>query len=335
LTAAAFTQLIKDLSTYPYLKIARYAPFAVMTCKSPSATLSVTVEAGTIACAQSGDSSSEEDILGTERIHRTKSYDGTEIAGRVHGSGPALVLVHGGGGNGEVSWQFLLPYLTPRFTCYTMSTRGRGLSANADMADHSIDRLVDDVVAFTESIGEPVGAVGHSSSLTLAAAARGAPISAMAVYEPAVSAVPGENPDRVQDAFVRMMTAADEGQYKEAVRIFFEESGLFNEDETAALSAKGMYELMALNVPAWCSEMSEYAGATEASVLERVEVPVLLLQGTRSPSWFVDSVRYVERYLADVRVAEVPGGGHMGTILVPEIVADALIQFFSQRVASG
>jgi pimeloyl-ACP methyl ester carboxylesterase len=267
--------------------------------------------------------------LATDRIHRTGSHDGTEIAGRIHGNGPALVLVHGGGGNGEVSWRFLLPFLTSRFTCYTMSTRGRGLSADSAAADHGIDRLMDDVVAFAESIGEPVRAVGHSSSLTLAAAARSTAISAVAVYEPAVSAVPGEDPARVQDAVIRMMTAADEGQHVDAVRIFFEESGLFNEDETAALSATGTYELMAPNVPAWCGEMAEYAGATEASVLERVSVPVLLLRGTRTPSWFVDSVRYVERHLADVRVAEVPGGGHMGPLLVPEGVADELIRFFS------
>ena len=164
----------------------------------------------------------------TDRIHRTKSHDGTEIAGRIHGSGPPLVLVHGGGGNGEVSWRFLLPLLTSRFTCYTMSTRGRGLSGGAVAADHGIDRLVDDVVAFAESIGEPVGAVGHSSSLTLAAAARSAAISAVAVYEPGVSAVPVGDAARLQDAVMRMMTVADEGRHADAVRIFIEESGLFN-----------------------------------------------------------------------------------------------------------
>jgi hypothetical protein len=34
-------------------------------------------------------------------VHRTISADGTEIAGRVHGQGPPLVLVHGGLGDGE------------------------------------------------------------------------------------------------------------------------------------------------------------------------------------------------------------------------------------------
>ena len=47
-----------------------------------------------------------------ERIHRAVSADGSEIAGRVRGRGPALVLVHGGIGDGDVAWESLLPRLT-------------------------------------------------------------------------------------------------------------------------------------------------------------------------------------------------------------------------------
>ena len=60
-----------------------------------------------------------------ERIHRAVSADGTEIAGRVQGHGPPLILVHGAYGDGEIAWKALLPYLTDRYTCYLPSTRGR------------------------------------------------------------------------------------------------------------------------------------------------------------------------------------------------------------------
>ena len=89
-----------------------------------------------------------------ERIHRAVSADGTEIVGRVVGQGPALVLVHGGIGDGEFAWDALLPHLADRFTCYLPSTRGRGLSA--DNPDHSPPRLQEDINAFVDSIGEPV-----------------------------------------------------------------------------------------------------------------------------------------------------------------------------------
>jgi hypothetical protein len=55
---------------------------------------------------------------------------------------------------------FILPFLEDHYTCYPMSTRGRGLSS--DNADHSLERLIDDAQAFAESIGEPVGLVATS-----------------------------------------------------------------------------------------------------------------------------------------------------------------------------
>jgi hypothetical protein len=44
-----------------------------------------------------------------ERIHRAVSADGTEIAGRVQGQGPALVLFHGGIGDGDIAWRRCCP----------------------------------------------------------------------------------------------------------------------------------------------------------------------------------------------------------------------------------
>ena len=69
------------------------------------------------------------------RVQVAISADGTEIVGRVRGQGPPMVLVHGGWGDGEVAYEALVPHLADRFTCYTPSTRGRGLSG--DNPDHS------------------------------------------------------------------------------------------------------------------------------------------------------------------------------------------------------
>ena len=66
-----------------------------------------------------------------------------------------------------------------------MSTRGRGLSS--DNTDHSRERQFEDVAAFVESIGEPVGLFGHSSGAIWAlggAALSPASVRGLAVYEP-------------------------------------------------------------------------------------------------------------------------------------------------------
>jgi pimeloyl-ACP methyl ester carboxylesterase len=79
--------------------------------------------------------------------------------------------------------------------------------------------------------------------------------------------------------------------------------------------------------------MPEYAGATTESVLSQVTVPVLLLRGSRTAPWFVASVNYMERLLANSQVAEIDGAGHMGPVLAPEGVARALTRFFAAVTA--
>ena len=68
----------------------------------------------------------------------------------MHGQGPPLVFVHGMVADGDTDWQALLPHLTGRFTCYLPSYRGRGLSG--DHPDLSPGRMVDDILAYVDSI---------------------------------------------------------------------------------------------------------------------------------------------------------------------------------------
>ena len=115
------------------------------------------------------------------RVQVAISADGTEIVGRVRGQGPPLVLVHGALGDGEVDYEALVPHLAERFTCYTPSTRGRGLSG--DNPDHSPPRLQEDVTAFVDSIGGTVCVVGWSGSgaWVLGAAADSDSVAAVAI----------------------------------------------------------------------------------------------------------------------------------------------------------
>ncbi|NUT92508.1 MAG: alpha/beta hydrolase [Saccharothrix sp.] len=269
-----------------------------------------------------------------ERIHRAVSPDGTEIVGRVHGRGPALVLVHGAIGDGEIAWRALLPELTDRFTCYLPSTRGRGRSA--DHPDHTPPRLVEDVTAFVDSIGEPVCLVGWSGSgaWVLGAAARSRSVAAVAVYEPVLIPVMDEH-DLAETAATMQQVgaAAGAGRLVDAVHAFA--PWICTADEVAALERTDFFERWAGAVPAMLRQLQQdgrYEGprTTDPEALARVGAPVLLLVGrrTRLHPFFTASARFLAEHVPDAQVWELPGLGHFAPVLAPRSVAEELVTFF-------
>lgn len=280
--------------------------------------------------------------MDTERIHRAVSGDGTEIAGRVHGQGPPLVLVHGSFEDGDLDWAAMLPHLRERFTCYLMSTRGRGRSGAA--ADLSPQRRVEDVTAYVESIGEPVYLFGESdgAALALGAAARTGAVSAVAGHEPPVFEVLGAaDGARFEETVGRAGDAAAAGDPVEAARIFAHL--IAGEDELAALSSSNYFADAARYVPTFLAELEQEAGSefspTDPAVLAKITAPVLLLHGSRSAlrDFFTAGVRHVVEHVPHARVCEIPGSGHWGVTLAPEPIAAELSRFLgpADSVASA
>jgi pimeloyl-ACP methyl ester carboxylesterase len=269
-----------------------------------------------------------------ERIHRAISADGTEIAGRVRGEGPPLVLVHGGIGDGQIAWETLLPHLTSKFTCYLPSTRGRGLSA--DNPDHSPPRLEQDVTAFVDSIGEPVHLVGWSGSgaWVLGTAAHSACVAAVAAYEPGIVSVMGKDElTRTLDTLEQMGAAAADGRLLDALRAFAPWIG--TDEEIAALEQTDFFEAWTGAVPAmlrFVQQDASYQGvrSTDPDELARIAVPVLLLLGeqTRLGTWFAEAAQLIAQHVPDPQIWKLPGLGHLAPVLEPESVADELTTFF-------
>lgn len=273
------------------------------------------------------------------RTHRATSADGTEIAGSVVGHGPPLVLVHAGLGDGTLDWEPAVSFLGERFTCFLPSTRGRGSSA--DHPDHTAERLVEDVTAFVERVGEPVGLAGSSggSLEALGAAARSDAVAAVAVCDPLAFEVLGEEDEaRLRAAIDRLTTSAEQGRLIEAARDWLKEWA--NERELAALSDSGYLEACAKYVPVLVRMLAQIGDAdgyapTDPSVLEQIEVPTLILMGSQAEAtwpWFAESVRHIAEHVADAHVREVPGAGHMAAWVEPRLVADELTRFFEPRL---
>ena len=268
-----------------------------------------------------------------ERIHRAVSADGTEIAGRVVGDGPALVLVHGGIGHGDLAWEALLPNLTGRFTCYLPSTRGRGMSS--DHPDHTPPRLVEDVTAFVDSIGEPVRLVGWSGSgpWCLGAAAQSASVIAVVLYEPVVPGSGEADMPRLGAAIEKVGMAAADGRLVQAVRAFA--AGICTRDEVAALEPTTFFDRWAGAVPALLNDLGQdyaYDGprSIDPEALEQVSVPVLVLRGEQTllTALWGESADHIAHHVPDTHVRELSGVGHFAPVLAPQLVSEGLVAFF-------
>ena len=270
-------------------------------------------------------------------IHRVTVDDGVELAGHVYGHGPAVVFLHGSLGDGETYWTELTRRLSDRFRCYLMDMRGTGKSS--EHHDLSPERQVRDVTAFVESIGEPVGVFGTSGGAvwTLGTAAQSEAIAAAAVYEPGVFEVQTrEQAEAFKELLSRINELADQGKLSDAGDVFNTAVLLDEEWELIVpeyIEGSGRYVRRELREMAQVAE-SDYS-PTAPGVLEKIDVPLLLLTGTRGPlsDWFHEGVRYVAGHVQDAQVRTLEGLGHAGPVLQqPDVVAGELRQYFERML---
>jgi len=271
--------------------------------------------------------------MSNQRTHYVTTADGVTIGGTVHGQGPPLVFVHGMLADGDTDWQALLPHLTGRFTCYLPSYRGRGLSG--DHPDLSPGRMVDDILAYVDSIEAPTGLVGWSSGAYLAvtvAAAQSDAVTAVAPFEPGVLSLMDEQEQAAFGAAAaRMGELAAEGRLTAAARAFA--GWPFNDEEIAMAEDGGYFEAAGRYVPNVLNllqQWGEYKGPTpdDPAVLRAISAPVLVLHGADTKPFLTASARYVADHVPNARIYDIPGFGHAAPLTHPEALAEALTEFF-------
>ena len=272
--------------------------------------------------------------MSSQRTHSVTTTDGVTIAGTVHGRGPPLVFVHGMLADGDTDWRGLLPHLTGRFTCYLPSYRGRGLSG--DHPDLSPGRMVDDILAYVDSIEAPTGLVGWSSGAYLAvtvAAAQSDAVEAVAPFEPGILSLMDEQERAALGAAVaRMGELAAEGRLAAAARAFA--GWPFNDEEIAMAADAGYFEAAGRYVPNLLNllqQWGEYEGPTpdDPAVLGAISAPVLVLHGADTTPFLTASARYVADHVPNARIHAIPGAGHAALLTHPEALAEALTEFFA------
>ena len=269
--------------------------------------------------------------MSSPRTHFVTTADGVVIGSTVHGHGPSLVLVHGALGDGDIDWQPLLPHLVGRFTCHLPSQRGRGRSGGAP----DIGRMLDDVLAYVDSIGGPTGLVGWSggAAWALAAAAQSGAVAAVAAVEPPMDALRDDDEQAVLGAAVtRMAELAAEGRSTDAVRALA--AWPLTDHDVAAAEAAGYLEAAGRYVPntlAIFGQLMQYRGPLpgDPAVLGAIAVPTLVLHGSDTKPFFARSARYAADHVPDARLYEIPGAGHAIPLTHPEALAEVLTEFFA------
>ena len=266
------------------------------------------------------------------KVHRAVSDDGTEIAGRVIGKGPALLFLPAGPGDSETCWRHVLPYISDRFTCYLVNNRNRGLSGKSEAV--SLKLLAEDVMAFAKSIGGPVGLVSWGPFLFVDAVVKQGPVAAVAVYEPIVFAIAEEEEAKRQnEMFGQMGELASGGKFSEAAQLFLENNGAYNDEDMADGAPRAFWEESAPNIPVFLQELNQafqpkQPDPTAPSMLREIKVPFLLLKGEQSKPFFIESVHHYSEHLANSDVRQIDNAGHFGPYIQPEAVAGELAAFF-------
>ena len=255
-------------------------------------------------------------------MQRITTPDGTIVSYDKYGSGPPLVLVHGGFSDHKTNWEFVKPLFEKQFTAYAVARRGRGETDATE--GHSIEDESVDVAALIQSIGEPVFLLGHSygAQTALAAAARVPDrVRKLVLYEPPWPSALG------RELLARLEGLAQAGRWDDFAVTFFRDGLSVPVGELDELRASELWPPILADAQASLGDLRALTRYDfNAERFRELRVPVMLQIGTESPRglYITDALAAV---LPDARIEELHGQAHEGMTTAPEMYAKAVSRF--------
>lgn len=263
-------------------------------------------------------------------VQTVTSADGTTIAYEQHGSGPPLILLHGG--SSPQYWRSIVPQFADDYTVVVPHRRGVGESGDAP--GYSLVRGVEDVRAVVGAVdGDPV-LFGHSFGGLLAIeTARTTPVRALVAYEPAV--LVGEYREQAGLA-AQMEALIEEGERRQAMKYYVREvmHGGEIEDLDGWLAEWPPWpDIVALadNIARINRTIEQYRLPDSVDV----EAPTLLLTGTEGPPHLRDGIRAVHESVPDSKFVEFEGVSHGGPKEAPDRVTGEVRAFVEGEAVPG
>jgi pimeloyl-ACP methyl ester carboxylesterase len=259
--------------------------------------------------------------MNASTLQTVTSADGTELEVDVSGAGPAIVLVSGGsvdrGSNAGLG-----AALEPDFTVYNYDRRGRG--GSGDTPPYAVAREIEDIEAVIGLAGGHAHLYGSSSGagLALEAAAAGAPVDKLVLWEPPYNLDPAGRPPA--DSVEQLDRMIAEGRRGDAAEFFM----------TQMVRLPAEFVGFARTQPWWAAQeaiahtlaydarvMGDYSVPTATAA--RVTAPTIILTGGSSFPFFRPTAEALAAAMPNARADILEGQEHNvdPTVLGPAIAA--------------
>lgn len=269
-------------------------------------------------------------------VERLPDGDGAEIIYADEGSGPAMLIVHGGLSD-ESAWDRVARELAPNFRVLRIRRRLYRTDLPADPTT-SIASEVDDVLRVAAAIEGPILLVGHSSGAVVALetlVTDPGPFAAAALYEPPLVldediGGSGELP--------RARAAVASGHAGKAVQIFLRKMVQAPVWQAMIMRAQVRFDATLRSyVPRQLddTEAMDRLGS-RLDAYAAIRIPVLLISGADSPTQLRErTARLAERLAGHAVQTVLAKQGHVANIMAPRELARRLTVFYQTLLVRG
>jgi pimeloyl-ACP methyl ester carboxylesterase len=250
------------------------------------------------------------------------SKDGTRLAVDVSGSGPAIVLVSGGSVD-RGSNAGLAEALKSSFTTYNYDRRGRGDSG--DTAPYAVEREIEDIEAVIALAGGTAHLYGSSSGagLALEAAAAGAPVDKLVLWEPPYNVDPEGRPPA--DSVEQLDRLVADGRRGDAATFFMVDMVRLPAEFAAFARTQPWWaaqEAIAHTLAYDARVMGDYSPPVATAA--RITVPTIILTGGASFPFMHTTADVLADAIPDARTRLLEGQEHN---VDPTVLGSAIAEF--------
>jgi pimeloyl-ACP methyl ester carboxylesterase len=258
--------------------------------------------------------------LSQQERSEVRSADGTLIPVYKSGSGPPLLMVHGGGGN-HANWDRVRPYLETHHTVWAVDRRNSFVDPNVR---YDLEREFEDVAAIARQIGGELDLLGSSSGglCALGASLLVPGVRRLVLYEPPYVAGKPTDPE-----FERLVTSGELEAAAEYAQLTLMK---LSPDLLAANKAAPGWPTYVERIPYFLREEAVVqAWQPDVEALKVLKAPILFLVGEKSPAGHQHR-GYIDILTAaglNLTVVEIPGQEHFAHNQTPELFSQLVLDF--------